>query len=211
MKSLAQRAYESLETLLVTLQLKPGDLVTEAELMERLELGRTPVREAIQRLAAEGLLEVRPRRGIQVTPLHYGDAMALLETRRELERLVAAKAAQRATPAQREGLRKAASAMARAASRKDLKAYLAADHACDILLEEACRNPYAMQALAPLRTQCRRLWTALQHQGDLPRFAAIHGELMEAVAVGSEGRAAELSGRIVDQLQSMVSSALSLP
>jgi DNA-binding GntR family transcriptional regulator len=209
-QSLSEQAYEALETLLVTLQLKPGALLTEAELMDRLALGRTPVREAIQRLASEGMLQVMPRRGIRVTPIHYGDQMALLETRRELERLVATKAAKRATPAQRDALREAATLMDKAAAKSDLKRYLAADHACDALLEEASRNPYAMLALGPLRTQCRRLWVAHQHQGDLPRFAALHASLMRAVADGKEREAGEASDQILDQLQAFVTSALAM-
>jgi DNA-binding GntR family transcriptional regulator len=209
-QSLAQQAYEALEGLLVTLALKPGAILTEGELMERLGLGRTPVREAIQRLANEGMLRVRPRRGIEVTPILHGDQIALLETRRELERLVAVKAAKRATPDQRKALRAAAARMDQAGAKHDLKRYLAADHACDELLEAASRNPYAMLALGPLRTQCRRLWVALQHAGDLPRLAGLHAELMRAVAEGKESLAARASDAILDELQQLATTALAM-
>jgi DNA-binding GntR family transcriptional regulator len=209
-RSLAQQAYDALETLLVTMQLEPGSVLTEGELMERLDLGRTPVREAIQRLATEGMLRVRPRRGIEVTPILHGDQMALLETRRELERLVATKASKRATPAQREALRAAAARMDRAGAKSDLKKYLATDHACDELLEAASRNPYAMLALGPLRTQCRRLWVAHQHAGDLPRLARLHAQLMRAVAEGHEKAAAKASDAILDELQALVTAALAM-
>src|SRR5262249_41163847 len=161
------------EALLVTLSLKPGAVLTEAELIERVGLGRTPVREAVQRLSTEGMLKVLPRRGIQVTPIHYGDQMALLETRRELERLVASKAAPPRTPDQRDAGLAVAARMEKAAEKQDLKLYLSADHDCDTLLGEAARNPYAIKALSPLRAQCRRLWVAHRHEGNLGRFAAL--------------------------------------
>jgi len=210
MKSLAEQAYEALEALLVTLSLKPGAVLTEAELIERVNLGRTPVREAVQRLSAEGMLKVLPRRGIQVTPIHYGDQMALLETRRELERLVASKAARRATPEQRGALFAVAARMEKAADKTDLKLYLAADRECDALLGEAARNPYAMHALGPLRAQCRRLWVAHRHEGNLGKFAALHASLMRAVAEGKAARAAQASDKLLDELQVFVTKALVL-
>lgn len=209
-KSLAERASEALETLLVTLELKPGSVLTEAEIIERVGLGRTPVREAIQRLAAEGMLKVLPRRGIQVTPIHYGDQMALLETRRELERLVASKAARRSTPSQREALSAVAARMEKAAQKSDLKIYLEADHDCDAILGEAARNPYAIQALAPLRTQCRRLWYSHRHEGEIGRFAALHAALMRAVAEGKAAQAAQASDKLIDELQNFVTAALGM-
>ena len=63
------RAYRTLERMIVTLELAPGSVATEATLIERVGLGRTPVREALQRLAWEGLVEVRPRAGVAVAPL----------------------------------------------------------------------------------------------------------------------------------------------
>ncbi|RVB34886.1 GntR family transcriptional regulator, partial [Mesorhizobium sp. M7A.F.Ca.CA.001.07.2.1] len=65
----ATRAYHVLEHMIVTLELAPASFVTEGALIDRLGLGRTPVREAIQRLAWEGLLDVRPRAGIAIAPL----------------------------------------------------------------------------------------------------------------------------------------------
>ncbi|RWF13777.1 MAG: GntR family transcriptional regulator, partial [Mesorhizobium sp.] len=78
----ATRAYRALEHMIVTLELPPASFVTEGALIDRLGLGRTPVREAIQRLAWEGLLDVRPRAGVAVAPLHPGDWLRVLDARR---------------------------------------------------------------------------------------------------------------------------------
>ena len=77
----AAKAYRTLEHMIVTLELAPASFVTEGALIERLGLGRTPVREAIQRLAWEGLLDVRPRAGIAIAPLHPGDWLRVLDAR----------------------------------------------------------------------------------------------------------------------------------
>ena len=77
----------------MTLELAPGSVATEGALIERLGLGRTPVREAIQRLAWEGLLEVRPRAGVAIAPLHAGDWLRVLDARRGVEIILARSAA----------------------------------------------------------------------------------------------------------------------
>ena len=99
--SLADRAYSDLEELIVTLRLAPGSAVSEAELSQRLGIGRTPIREALQRLARERLVTILPRRGIIVSEINVKSQLRLLEVRREVERLVAKNAARRATPEQR--------------------------------------------------------------------------------------------------------------
>jgi DNA-binding GntR family transcriptional regulator len=90
--SLAEQAYRVLEEQLVTLKLAPGELIAEKDLMSRANIGRTPVREAIQRLSAEGLLQVLPRKGLMVTPLRRTDLTRIIEARRVLERLMVVKA-----------------------------------------------------------------------------------------------------------------------
>ena len=86
-RTLTDRAYETLEELIVTLRLAPGDVISETALSDRLDIGRTPVREALQRLAREGLVKILPRKGILVTEINPRSQLLLLEVRRELERL----------------------------------------------------------------------------------------------------------------------------
>ena len=97
-RSLSDQAYYRIRELIVTLELPPGSLVSERELMERLGLGRTPVREALRTLARERLVEVYPRRGIFVSPVNVGDLAGLSEVRATLESFAARLAAERATP-----------------------------------------------------------------------------------------------------------------
>ena len=87
-ESLTARAYSLLEEMICTLQLPPGTPVSEAELSSQLGIGRTPVREAMQRLARERLLLILPRRGCIVTAIRPEEEVMLIETRRVVETLV---------------------------------------------------------------------------------------------------------------------------
>src|SRR5688572_11182565 len=70
---IADRAYEELRDRIVTLKLPPGTVLREDELMAQLAIGRTPLRDAIKRLALEGLVAVQPRRGTTITPVDSSD------------------------------------------------------------------------------------------------------------------------------------------
>ena len=87
--TLTDRAYRELEEMIVTLQLLPGTVLSEQALALRLKIGRTPIREALQRLARDGLVVIMPRRGIMVSEINLKLHLRLLEVRRELERLMA--------------------------------------------------------------------------------------------------------------------------
>ena len=94
--SLTEAAYREIEERIVTLVLRPGEVLSEGVLVEALGIGRTPVREALQRLAREGLVVVIPRRGVMVSDIDVKSQLELLVVRRELERLMARLAAERA-------------------------------------------------------------------------------------------------------------------
>ena len=94
-RSLTDRAYVALEEMICTLRLEPGEVLSEGALSETLGIGRTPVREALQRLAREGLVTVLPRRGVLVSEFNVKKQLRMLEVRRELERLMARSAASR--------------------------------------------------------------------------------------------------------------------
>src|SRR6185437_11018965 len=96
-ETLTDRAYRLVEELIVTLALPPETILSEQSLAARLGIGRTPIREALQRLARDGLVVILPRRGILVSQINLKTQMRLLEVRRELERLMARSAAERAT------------------------------------------------------------------------------------------------------------------
>src|SRR5437868_11431329 len=102
--SLADKAYFAIREMIVSLELRPGAVIDERGLMERLGIGRTPTREALRRLAQERLVEVYPRRGMFVTSVEIRDLASLAEVRSPLESHAARLAAERATEEDRSEL-----------------------------------------------------------------------------------------------------------
>ena len=111
-RTLTEEAYRRLEEMIVTLELAPGSVVSEAILSDRLGIGTTPIREALQRLSREYLVQILPRRGVVVTSIDVRQQLQVLETRRELDRLIARSASRRSTPAERLRIGEVADAMA---------------------------------------------------------------------------------------------------
>ncbi|MGB6243168.1 MAG: GntR family transcriptional regulator [Castellaniella sp.] len=169
-----EAAYDAIEQMIATLRLEPNQPIVESDLIQMTGLGRTPIREALMRLVASGLIEQQPRRGLRVSEIRIAEHLILIDTRRVLERLIATSSARRATPDQRARLLQCGQDMVDAAQRNDLAAYMQADQALDRINHEACRNPYAVQAIVPMIIQCRRFWYAYQHEGDLERGARSH-------------------------------------
>ena len=99
--SLSDKAYEQLEEMIVTMKLAPGTPVSESQLSTMIGIGRTPIREAIQRLSHEHLVSIMPKRGIFISDLNPQKQLRVLETRRELERLICKKSAKRCNPEER--------------------------------------------------------------------------------------------------------------
>src|SRR5579859_7946430 len=86
--TLTDKAYGQIEEMIVTLQLPPGTVLSELVLADRLGIGRTPIREALQRLSRDGIVNILPRRGVLVSEIDLRSQLRLLEVRRELERLM---------------------------------------------------------------------------------------------------------------------------
>ncbi len=96
--SIAGLAYEQIRALILSGEMAPGARLSQLELAERLAISRTPVREALRRLAGEGLVDALPQRGFRVADLGLDSVMRRLEVRQLLEPGIARLAAQRATP-----------------------------------------------------------------------------------------------------------------
>lgn len=178
--SLAEQAYDLLENRLVTLQLAPGSIVSEGLLIEMAGLGRTPVREAMQRLAHQDLIEVLPRKGLKITPIEPNELLQVLQVRKRLERLVVRLAALNARDEQRSAL----SAVARtlSISHDSFEKFLELDHEMDQLLDQCAGNPFASAALAPLRTHCRRFWYYNRHRMRLSDAIVAHSTMIRLIA-----------------------------
>lgn len=156
--SLSRQAYERLRDQIVTLERAPGSLLDEAELMKSLGLGRTPIREGLQRLAGEGLVFIRPRRGIYVANLNLTDLQQIFELRQVLEGYAAALAAERATEADIAALDAALKPLDRDDGQPGSQAYIEIDSAFHRALARSAHNTYLEDNLARMYNLNLRLW-----------------------------------------------------
>lgn len=196
-ETLAETAYRLLEDRIVRLELPPGGRFTEQMLAAHCGMGRTPVREAIQRLVADDLLIVYPRKGIVVTTIRPKDVIQALDVRLVLERMIAANAAREANQEQRHALNVCAQQLLDAAARNDVDAYMRADHAFDVTLSNVSGNPFAARAVAPLQTMARRAWFYFTRNVDLVAAAERHAALARAVAEGKVYEAVQGSDQLI--------------
>lgn len=179
----AQQAYRTLEGMIVTLELGPGTRISEKSISRRLGIGRTPVREAMQRLSREGTLRILPRAGAIVSEIEISDQFRLIEVRRELERIIAGRAARLADESARDAFRRLAADFERAAAENDELVFISSDREFNQLLVATADNKYAAMAMAPIQAQTRRFWFLhFKSFGDLQRVSPLHARIAEAVA-----------------------------
>jgi DNA-binding GntR family transcriptional regulator len=207
--TLTDRAYHELEEMIVTLQLSPGTVLSEQALALRLKIGRTPIREALQRLARDGLVVIMPRRGILVSEINLRLQLRLLEVRRELERLMASLAAERATAEERQEFAAMAEAMLTAADQSDDIAFMRLDQRFNVLIAEAARNEFARRSMGLMNALSRRFWYQhYQQVADLPLTAKLHAAVAEAVAQRKAKAAAAASDRLIDYIEDFARKTL---
>lgn len=201
-ETLTEQAYRAIEEAIVTLALQPGEVVSEAQLSAKSGFGRTPVREALQRLARERLVRILPRRGIVVAAVDVREQLRLLEVRREIERLVARAAARRANTPQRARLRAIADAMDHAARTNDETGFLRLDRELNLLELDAAHNEFAAAAMALMHGLSRRFWFIhWRRSAGLPEAAAAHAALARTIADGTPEEAAAASDRLIDYIE----------
>ena len=210
-ESLTEQAYRVIEEQIVTLRLKPGDILSEQLLSTTTRFGRTPIREALQRLAREGLITILPRKGILVSDINPRNQLLLLEVRRELERLLSRTGAERATPVQRTGFQDIARGMDRAAKHKDDIAFMRLDRELNALVIEAAHNDYAARSMRLLQGLSRRFWYMhYREAADLPLCARLHANQARAIAHGNGEAAARASDKLMDYVENFTRGTVSV-
>ena len=204
-ETLTEQAYNRLEEMIVTLKLAPGAILSEQTLSAELGIGRTPIREALQRLAREGLVLVLPRKAILVTDTDPRKQLLVLEVRRELERLLARASAERASLAQRARFEAIARGMEAAAQSNDDIAFMRLDRELNTLLVEAAHNEYAARTMRFLNGHSRRFWYLHYRQAaDLPKIARLHADEARAIAKGKSDRAMAACDKLIDYVESFI-------
>lgn len=199
----ADRAYLAIRGLIVSLELAPGSLIHERWLMEQLGLGRTPVREALRRLAQEQLVEVFPRRGMFVTSVDVRDLARISEVRLALEPEAARLAAERATEEERDELAELSDRIKRGA---DL---MALDEQIHRAIYAAAHNQLMEKTLGEYYVLALRIWMiALDREADLRDAVEAHRNLVHAIINGAGEQAADMMRSHVEDFEAAMRRVL---
>ena len=196
--SLAERAYRSLQGEIVTLGFRPGRVLKETDLQQFLGFGRTPIREALLRLSAEGLVVMHAHQGTFVSETNFKDLGSIFEVRRPLEGLAARLAALRLSDAGRERLSRTQDAVREELKHPSTIKSVALDHQIHELIYELSGNDRLHQMLRVLLNLSFRLLLEAGEQAPAPGFAVLTSaiqELLDAVAEGRADEAQELASR----------------
>jgi len=196
-RTLRTQAYELLEDMIVTQVLKPGVTVTEEDLARRTGIGRTPVREALQRLAREGLVSIRPRSAIVILEMTLARQTQLLETRAALQEQTVRLATKRADVDQRARMLQLAQAVEDATAIGDSELYLRIARDIHHVLCESARNEFLQRFMGSLFTLSRQFSFTHLREVDIPRAAGTHASILRAVAARDEEAAAQASQRMM--------------
>lgn len=210
---LSQQAYEQIKHNIVTLAFAPGDVLDETSLQDEFGLGRTPIREALKRLALEKLVVIVPRRGIFVSDIGIRDLQHLLEVRLVLEKLAARLAAQRAKPADWRRFETVLKDLETAAQANDDAALMDADEAFHEALYAATENDFLQSTLTVLYTLNKRLWHYfLAEMGSTRGAVAEHRAIVESLKTGDgERAAAEIEHHILSFQEKMQAILMGSP
>ncbi len=192
--SLAEKAYDELIRRITRLDLPPGIVLAEKSLVKELQIGRTPIREALQRLSMEGLVIHRLNRGMFVSEITYSDVQEIYEFRSLIDGHACQLAAQRATPAQAAKLMEIHGVLVQATKDDDIDTYVQLDREYYSILSEASKNSFLVETIPRIFNLHLRLWFFISVKiGNWHSIAEAHEimthDVAEAIALRDADRA----------------------
>jgi DNA-binding GntR family transcriptional regulator len=206
---LADRAYEELRDRLVTLQIRPGEPIDEDRLGSELEMGRTPIREAIKRLALENLVTVFPRRGTFAAEINIKDLAQITEVRAVLEARAAALAAERLTDAGRVELDVLIEELRASRGGDDMTALMQLDTRIHRFIYRTSANPFLEQTLQRYFNLSLRIWyLVIDRLPHLFQRVHEHEAMLQAIADREPELAYEIAAGHVGTFESEIRSVL---
>jgi DNA-binding GntR family transcriptional regulator len=207
-RSQSEEAYLRIRERIVSLNMPPGSVVNEGRLRGELRIGRTPIREALQRLARENLVRSIPHRGTFVTDVNITDLARITEVRVVLEGHAARLAAERVSGADREALSMLVEVLEEGPS-LDQRALMRLDQQIHRQIYRAARNAFLEATLEQYFNLSLRLWyLVLDHEVGLREAIKEHVELLRAILAGDAARAEESMRRHVTGFEQEIRKVL---
>ncbi|MDN5808451.1 MAG: GntR family transcriptional regulator [Brevibacterium sp.] len=185
--SLAERAYEILRHRLIMLDIAPGDPINEAGLSAELDVGRTPIREALKRLESDHLVVSYSRRGTFASNIDLKDLSTISEMREVLEPIAARKAARNITPERCREFEATIADLRELKETDEPRALVERDLEVHRLIYSSVDNPHLMETLVRLDDLATRIWClVIPRIPDLIGHIREHIDLLEAILEGKE-------------------------
>jgi len=205
--NLFESAYLKIEELLVSCSLRPGRFLTVQELQGLTGFGRTPVHAAVNRLAADTLIIIRPRHGLQIAPIDLARERMLLGLRRDIERFVIRLAAERAGLSHRNQMLHIERVLRERRATVSIDEFNQLDRRIDMLILSACEEPFLVHSMRPLHTIYRRIGyifhRLLPGHTDLTGTIDRHLAILDAVANRRAERAVKASDALIEFMDQM--------
>ena len=195
--------------MIIRLELKPGSLIIESELMLKLKFGRTPIREALRALANEKLVEVYPRRGMFVASVDVKNLSAISEVRAVLEIKAAELAAERSTPSDHEVTRKLIAEIKAIKGQPDMAKLIDLDQRIHLHIYECTHNEFLASTLENYYSHALRIWfLALDRVAGLADAIIEHRVLLEAISENDSKAAAKAMREHVEGFETSIRKSL---
>ena len=209
--TLAEKIYYDIEEKIVKLEYKPGSFLTENFLEKNLRCGRTPIREAIQKLAREGLIKVIPRKGLLVTHIDINDQLNLIQVRRELEKLMAKLSAKNASRAQKDKFLKISKLMKKCKNNDNTR-FIKLDKEMNDLLAISCDNEFLRRSMRLVSGLSRRFWfyRNLKSLDDLTIIARLHSAVCESICKGDQLNAEKKTEKLMDYIEKFTKDSIQI-
>jgi DNA-binding GntR family transcriptional regulator len=208
-ETLAEKTYSIIEEKIVKLEYQPGSFITENFLEKNLKCGRTPIREAIQKLAGEGLIKVLPRKGLLITEININEQLSLVQVRREIERLMAKLAAKNSNINEKKQFKEISTAMKKCRQNDTVK-FIKLDRQMNDLLSLSCGNEFVRRSIKLVASLSRRFWF-YRNKGeieDLIVMAKLHSAVCDAISQGNQKLAQLKSDKLMDYIENFTKDSI---
>ena len=191
---LSQKVYRALKTEIIKGSLKPGTKLSEGKIAEQMGVSRTPVREAIRELAAEGFVKISPNQGVEISNISIEDIQEVLQIRSVLEGLAARLAATKITREKIKELESFNKNMEKFISKDDILNFIKESEKFHVLILDICGNNRLVQIRKNLDDQIHRYRSISLNVPRRPKYAlGEHKKITEALKQGDLAKADELS------------------
>lgn len=191
-----KRVYDLLREQILTLELQPGSILDEIQLAERFGMSRTPIREALVRLAGEGLIDTLPNRSTMVAQIDLANLHRFFDALTLMYRVTTRLAAEFHQPDDLSRIRKLEAAFARAVAKGDDLAMIAANREFHVAIAEAGRNPYYLGLFARLLDEGRRILRLYYYPDFKPGAPHPYTQEHDAIIAAIAARDVELCDRL---------------